>query len=238
MKGDRKGRTVKQNKAVKSKGNPSFSSPTSAVSAEETRILTEHISQQNLFKLIHLYEPHRKTLILKKFFKMKRNQEVVITTVIEEEARILEGKVSAIGRDFVMLTNLQRRIWLPFTSIESATIPFGTPTYSNPHQHHIYDNQLRQKLVLQFGETVTKRDALIQQFFEESIRTNLHSWKGSWVEVKTASQSHFGKIIKTDETSLYLQLVKTESIIPLHEIQLVATVRIFSLWKEVLKLIF
>ena len=89
--------------------NPSFSSPTSAVSAEETRILNEHISQQNMFKIINLYEPHRKTLTLKKFFKMKRNQQVVVTTLFEKEGTsTIEGKVAAIGRDFVMLTNLQK----------------------------------------------------------------------------------------------------------------------------------
>ena len=33
-----------------SKSPPSFSSPTSAVSLEETRILTEYNSQKNLFK--------------------------------------------------------------------------------------------------------------------------------------------------------------------------------------------
>ena len=88
-----------------------------------------------------------------------------------------------------MLTNLKKRIWIPYTAIESATIPFGFPSYSNTHQHFIYDNQLQQKLVLQFGETVAKREALIQQFFEESLQTNLNSWKGMWVEVKTAEKS-------------------------------------------------
>ncbi|MEV9640012.1 hypothetical protein ABZ756_04865 [Mammaliicoccus sciuri] len=219
--------------------NPSFSSPTSSVSAEETRILNEHISQQNMFKLIHLYEPHRKTLTLKKFFKMKRNQQVVITTLIEEtKTSTIEGKVATIGRDFVMVTNLRKRIWLPFTSIESATIPFGTPTYSNPHQHHIYDNQLREKLILRFGETVTKKDALIQQFFEESIRTNLHSWQGTWVEVKTADQASFGKIVSTDKEVLTLQLANKMLLIPLIEIQYASTARLFTIWKEIMRSVF
>jgi len=225
--------------AEKPKTNPSFSSPTSAVSAEETRILNEHIDQQNMFKLIHLYEPHRKTLTLKKFFKMKRNQQVVITPLFaEEENETMEGKVAAIGRDFVMITNLQKRVWLPYTAIESATIPFGTPTYSNPHQHQIYDNQLRQKLVLSFGETVTKRDALVQQFFEESLRTNLDSWEDTWVKVKTESKTESGKIIKTNKHELILKLLKSTSSVPLKEIHYVATLRLFTLWKEVLKSIF
>ncbi|WP_106496445.1 hypothetical protein [Lentibacillus sp. Marseille-P4043] len=221
------------------KENPSFSSPTSAVSTEETRVLNEHINQQNMFKLIHLYEPHRKTLTLKMFFKMKRNQQVVITPVSEiEESATVEGKVAAVGRDFVMITNLQKRIWLPYRSIKSATIPFGTPTYSNPHQHHIYDNRLRKNLVLSFGETVTKRDALIQQFFEESIRTNLDSWKGTWVKVKTSHTTQFGKIKQTNKEELNLKHLKSETAIPLQKILYIETLRLINLWKEVLKSIF
>jgi hypothetical protein len=163
----------------------------------------------------------------------------VITTVFEKEKDpTIVGKVATIGRDFVMLTNLHNRIWLPYTSIESATIPFGTPTFSNTHQHHIYDNQLRQKLVLQFGETVSKRDTLVQQFFEESIRTNLQSWKGTWVEVKSSSETVSGKIAETDKKNVYLQFGKKNFFIPLEEIQYVSTLRFVSLWKELLKSIF
>lgn len=219
--------------------NPSFSSPTSAVSSEETRILTEHIHQQNMFKLISLYEPHRKTLTLKKFFKMKRNQQVVISPVNETDGGgTIEGKVAAIGRDFVMLTNLQKRLWIPYKAINSATIPFGFPTYSNTHQHHIYDNGLQHKLVTQFGETVAKRDALVQQFFEESFRTSLHSWKGTAVEVKTAEKSFSGRITKTTEEKLWLKLWKTEIAVSLHDIELVSTIHLFSLWKQLLQSIF
>ena len=82
------------------------------------------------------------------------------------------------------------------------------PTYSNTHQHHIYDNQLQQKLVLRFGETIAKRDALVQQFFEESIRTNLHSWKGTWVEVTIPNETIYGKINKTDKEVLYTSTIK------------------------------
>lgn len=214
-----------------------LSSPTSAVSQEETRILREHMSQQNMFKLIDIYEPHRKALTLKKFFKMKRNQQVVISPIDAKDTTI-DGKVTAIGRDFVMITNLQKRIWLPYTAIESVTIPFGVPTYSNSHQHHIYDNQLQRKIVLKFGETIHKKDALVQQFFEETLRTNLNSWRGTWVEVKTAKQSFFGKIRKTDRHVLFLKLLKVENEIPLNDIQSATTVRLFSLWRRIIASVF
>ncbi|EPD54107.1 hypothetical protein MHH33_06320 [Paenisporosarcina sp. FSL H8-0542] len=218
--------------------NPSFSSPTSAVSEEETRILSEYIAQKNLFKVTSQDESRRKVLFLKQFFKMKRNQQVVVSSVIEKDIPLTtEGKVATIGRDFVMLTDLKKRLWIPYRAIQSATIPFGFPTYSNTHQHFIYDNNLQQKLVLQFGETVAKKDVLIRQFFEESLQTNLHSWKGIWVETRTADNIFFGKIASATKADLILQLSKKkESVIPLNEIRFVSTIGIISLWKKVLKL--
>ncbi|WP_019413652.1 hypothetical protein [Paenisporosarcina sp. TG20] len=216
-----------------------FSSPTSAVSSEETRILTEYINQKNLFHVTNQDETRRKPLVLKQFFKMKRNQQVVVSSVVENDVTVkIEGKVATIGRDFVMITDLQKRIWIPFTAIGSATIPFGFPTYSNTHQHFIYDNQLQQKLVLKFGETVSKKEALKQQFFEETLQTNLDSWGGMWVEVKTADRNVFGKILETTKKELILTFFKTESIIPLHEIRHVSTMRFYFLWKNVLKSMF
>lgn len=218
--------------------NPSFSSPTSAVSEEETRILSEYIAQKNLFKVTSQDESRRKVLFLKQFFKMKRNQQVVVSFVIEKDIPLTtEGKVATIGRDFVMLTDLKKRLWIPYRAIQSATIPFGFPTYSNTHQHFIYDNNLQQKLVLQFGETVAKKDVLIRQFFEESLQTNLHFWKGIWVETRTADNIFFGKIGSATKADLILQLSKKKvSVIPLNEIRFVSTIGIISLWKKVLKL--
>ena len=186
----------------------SFTSPTSAVSSEETRVLTEYIHQKNLFRITKKDEILRKSLMLKQFFKMKRHQQVVVSSVIKDETVTTEGKVAMIGRDFVMVTDLKKRIWIPYTAIESATIPFGHPTYSDSQQNFIYDNQLQQKLVLQFGETVGKREALIRQFFEESLQTNLNSWKGVWVEVKTDQKTYFGKIKNTTKKELFLTTLK------------------------------
>ena len=218
--------------------NPSFSSPTSAVSEEETRILTEYIAQKNLFKVTNLDESRRKPLVLKQFFKMKRNQQVVVSSIIGEANPVTtEGKVATIGRDFVMLTDLKKRIWIPYSAIQSATIPFGFPTYSNTHQHFIYDNNLQQKLVLQFGETVAKKDVLIRQFFEETLQTNLHFWKGIWIEIRTADNIFFGKIKSVTKTDVILGLPKKkESVIPLNKICYVSTIGMIPLWRKVLKL--
>lgn len=231
---------VREMQTVESPKSPqSFSSPTSAVSLEETRILTEYLSQKNLFNIVNRDETRRKPLILKQFFKMKRNQEVVVSSVVEKDVIMsTEGKVATIGRDFIMLTNLQKRIWIPYTTIETANIPFGFPSYSNPHQHFIYDNQLQQKLVLQFGETVAKREALIKQFFEETLQTNLNSWSGMWVEVITAERLFFGKIKETTKKELILKYFKKEIVIPLKDIRYVSTIGLFPLWRNVINSIF
>ncbi|MET1032206.1 hypothetical protein, partial [Domibacillus tundrae] len=197
----------------------------------------EYIAQKNLFKITSIDESRRKPLLLKQFFKKKRNQQVVVSSMIGMESHVTtDGKVATIGRDFVMLTDLKKRIWIPYSAIQSATIPFGFPTYSNTHQHFIYDNNLQQKLVLQFGETVAKKDVLIRQFFEESLQTNLHFWKGIWVETRTDDKIFLGKIASTTKEGLILQLPnKKESVIPLNEIRYVLTIGLIPLWKKVLK---
>ncbi|QUW23524.1 hypothetical protein JSQ81_08495 [Sporosarcina sp. Marseille-Q4063] len=212
-----------------------FSSPTSAVSSEETRVLTEYIHQKNLFRVTRKDETLRKPVMLKQFFKMKRHQQVVVSSVINENVTVTtEGKVSTIGRDFVMITDLRKRIWIPYPAIESATIPFGFPTYSDSQQHFIYDNHLQQKLVLQFGDTVAKREELVRQFFEESLQTNLHSWKGLWVEVRTSKKTCYGKIKNTTKKELFLKLFNKEKAIKLSELQYVSTVRWFAIWRNLL----
>lgn len=107
MKEEVKGKKMQKEEQLNSP--QSFSSPTSAVSSEETRILTEYNSQKSLFNVVHRDETRRKPLLLKQFFKMKRNQLVVVSSVMEKDANVLtKGKVAAIGRDFVMLTTLKK----------------------------------------------------------------------------------------------------------------------------------
>ncbi|PIC56030.1 hypothetical protein CSV80_16430 [Sporosarcina sp. P12(2017)] len=213
--------------------NPAFSSPTSNGPEEQTRVLTDYIGQKNLFKIAGIHEPLRKSLTLKKFLKGKRNQQVVITSLDEINGCLeTEGKVAAIGRDFVMLTNLQKRIWIPYTYIETANIPFGFPSYSNAHQHHLYDNQLQQRLTLRFGETVNKREVLVQQFFEESFRTNFLSWKGIRVEVISHEETISGKIVNTTKNDLELMRFGTVRKIPLEKIRFVSTLSLVPFLKK------
>ncbi|WLR57007.1 hypothetical protein LC048_09120 [Mesobacillus subterraneus] len=182
-----------------------ITSPPGATSLEENKIIAEYLEQTNLHTLANAVPEFKKTLILKKFFKMKRNQEVIVYIDHQGTTEELSGKVNAIGRDFVILTNLKDRIWIPYKTVISANSPAGVPTYENTHQNFIYDNDLKRKLTTNFGETVAKRDVLIHQFFEESLRGNLDRWNGLWIKAITAEETAWGKIVSVSEESILLQ---------------------------------
>lgn len=207
-----------------------LTSPTNFVTTEETKIFKEFMEQKNLFKLTEARPHMKKALTLKRFFKMKRNQQVEIYSKANQKTIYSQGKVNAIGRNFVMITNLKDRIWIPYEKIESANVPYGIPNYSNTHQHYIYDNDLRKKLLQNFGATVSQREILIQQFHEETLRTNLSRWKNTWVEIKIGeNKSHFGKIHETSKQSVTLKRFKQQYSIPLQKIEMVNTMRFFKI---------
>lgn len=212
-----------------------LSSPLGATSSEEIRIFNEYMEQVNLNKITESLPDLKKPLILKKFFKMKRNQQVEVYSFKGEKLLHTLGKVTAIGRDFIMLTNLKDRIWIPYHSIESANIPTGIPNYENSHQNFIYDNDLRQKLVSNFGEVVSKRNIYIQQFFEETLFTNLQSWIGTWVKVETSNQSTFGRIQVCHDNKLILSIFNEKNKIPLNEINYVSSIRYLTLSNLMIK---
>lgn len=205
-----------------------FTSPAGSTSTEEIRVFNEYMEQANLFKISNAAPSQRKYLMLKRFFKMKRNQQVEIYSENDENTTYTLGKVTAIGRDFVMLTNLKDRIWFPYHSILSANVPSGIPNYSNSHQSYIFDNDLKRKLLHDFGQTVSKRDALIQQFYEETLRTNLKTWKGIWVKVIAKDGAYSGRIRNVEDHILYLSSMNKKIEIELKHIYSVNSLRFFS----------
>jgi hypothetical protein len=212
-----------------------LTSPHSAMTSAELRMFMKYMDHKNLLAISEGAKEQKKSLILKEFFKSKRNQQVEILFFNPELSK-LEGKVSTIGRDFVMLTDLRKRIWIPYRVIHSATIPYGVPNYSNTHQHFIYDNDLRRKLLRNFGGTVHKRGALVQQFFEETLHTNLLSWKMTMVKVVTSDRVYFGRIDRADKSDLRVKLFKRIQEIPVGEIQSVQTLRFLQFIGEFIKL--
>ncbi|WP_121660950.1 hypothetical protein [Metabacillus litoralis] len=206
-----------------------ITSPAGSTSTEEIRIFNEYMEQANLFNITKSTPNQRKALMLKRFFKMKRYQQVEIYSSHGEETVHTLGKVTAIGRDFVMLTNLKDRIWFPYHAIISANVPSGIPNYSNSHQSYIFDNDLKRKLLYDFGQTVSKRDALKQQFYEETLHTNLKAWKGIWVKVSTQDCSYVGQIIDVQENNLLLSSFNKKWELNLGTISRVTSLRLLSL---------
>jgi hypothetical protein len=204
-----------------------LTSPPSATTLEENKIIGEYMEQKNLYTLANAVPEFKKTLILKKFFKMKRNQEVIVYIDHQGSAKQITGKVNAIGRDFVVLTNLKDRIWIPYRTMLSANSPAGVPTYENAHQNFIYDNDLKRKLTTSFGETVSQREVLIQQFFEESLKSNLARWEGAWVKVVTHGEAVLGKIASVTDHSILVQSLGVNKKIEFDELSYIISARLF-----------
>jgi hypothetical protein len=199
---ERRKNETRQTDPIHERGE-SITSPPGATSLEENRIIMEYMEQKNLQKVINSIPEAKKPILLKKFFKMKRNQEVIIY-MSQDQPREVTGKVTSVGRDFVLLTNLKDRIWIPYSAIESANIPSGVPNYENSHQNFIYDNDLKLKLITNFGETVAKRDVLVRQFFEESLMTNLKNLEGIWVKAVMQDKTVSGRIRSVTEEGFIL----------------------------------
>ncbi|WP_096153914.1 MULTISPECIES: hypothetical protein [Bacillus] len=207
-----------------------LTSPTSIHSKERARLLMEYIEHTNIQQLTRINEERGRILNLKKFLKSKRNQQVEVYFKLGKESIRKEGKIDTVGRDFFILTNLKNRIWIPYYVIQSTNIVYGVPTYSNAHQHYLYDNNLREKLIHQFGDTVRRRDALKQQFFEESLRTNLESWSQTWVTIyESDTKKHVGKLEHIDEKTVKLSFFMGSTTVHLKNIKLVETVRLLTL---------
>lgn len=204
-----------------------ITSPPGATTLEENKIIAEFLEQKNLHTLVNAVPEFKKTLILKKFFKMKRNQEVIVYVDYHGKTREISGKVNSIGRDFVILTNLKDRFWLPYQTVISANSPAGVPTYENTHQNFIYDNDLKRKLTTNFGETVAKRDVLIEQFFEESLVSSLDRWRGIWVRVVTPDETVFGRLISVSDEGVVLKPVSSMKQIDFDQIAIITSVRLY-----------
>ncbi len=142
-------------------------------------MLQEYIHGVNLQNLGSHLPNYKKQMMLLKFFKHKKNQQVEVFSRNGDEVIHTIGKVNIVGRNFVMIKTLFTRIWIPYHAIHSAKTPFGIPDLPSGHQHVIYDEELRRKLLTNFGDTVSSKEILKQQFFEESLDTNLKTWQGT-----------------------------------------------------------
>lgn len=200
-----------------------YTSPSSSLPAHELNILRQYIHGVNLKSLGESVPDRKKDMMLMKFFKHKRFQQVKIILNSQPTSNTITGKVSTVGKDFITLTTLFKRIWIPYSSISSAEIPFGFPDIPTAsHQHVIYDEKLRYKVLTQFGETVGKKEFLKEQFFEQSLQKHLDTWNGTRVKVNTEYGSFYGLISNVGNNQLNirrffrLQAVHLKTITYLH----------------------
>jgi hypothetical protein len=202
-----------------------LTSPSGEMPSEELKLIQDNMMRQNLLSIGNALPDRKKVMMLRSFFKHKRNQLVEVFYKKDGIPERQLGKVNVIGRDFVGLTSLKERVWLPYRVIESANIPYGLPDISSTHQHIVFDEELRQKLLTRFGETVAGRDVLIQQFFEESLQTHLMTWRGSRVEVTVNKERLTGKIHRCEDGQLVLKKWGSETVIALGDITCLRTLR-------------
>ena len=122
--------------------------------------------------------------------------------------------MSVVGKNFVILRTLFKQFWIPFSVIRSTKSPFGIPDVPGTHQHTVVDEELRRKLLTNFGVTVAGREVLKQQFYEEWLETNLKSWKGTKLKIFTDQvivgkirNVHAGKIVLTDNRTILIHTI-------------------------------
>lgn len=205
-----------------------YTSPASSLPLHELKMLQEYIHSVNLQNLGTLRPSYKQQMILIKFFKSKKNQLVEVYSRNGEEVVHTIGKVSVVGKNFVMLRTLFKRFWIPFSVIHSTKSPFGIPDVPGTHQHTVVDDELRRKLLTNFGVTVAGKEVLKQQFFEELLETNLKSWKGTKLKI-FSDQVIIGKISDVHSGKVFL---KDNRSIPINKINYIQQFRFVSFFEK------
>ena len=205
-----------------------YTSPASSLPLHELKMLQEYIHSVNLQNLGTLRPSYKQQMILIKFFKSKKNQLVEVYSRNGEEVVHTIGKVSVVGKNFVILRTLFKRFWIPFFVIHSTKSPFGIPDVPGTHQHTVVDDELRRKLLTNFGVTVAGKEVLKQQFFEELLETDLKSWKGTKLKI-FSDQVIIGKIRDVHSGKVFL---KDNRSIPINKINYIQQFRFVSFFEK------
>lgn len=205
-----------------------YTSPASSLPLHELKMLQEYIHNTNLQNLSTLRPNYRQQMILIKFFKSKKNQLVEVYSRHGEDVIHTVGKVSVVGKNFVILRTLFKRFWIPYSVIHATKSPFGIPDVPGTHQHTVIDEELRRKLLTNFGVTVVGKEALKQQFFEELLETNLKSWKGTKLKI-FSDQVIVGKVNDIHSGKVYL---KDKHSIPINKINYIQQFRFTSFFEK------
>ena len=206
-----------------------YSSPVSSLPLYELKMLQEYIHNGNLQNIVNSLPLHKKNLMLLKFFKYNRNQQVEVYSTQKTMNMKIVGKVNTIGRDFVLIKTLFQQIWIPDSTIHTSKVPFGSPNLSNSHQHMNLDDESRKKVMIHFGKEVSEKEDLRQQFFDQMLGSNLRYRKGSNLKVFTETNVVRGTLTDSKNNSLYLKRFGKEEKIPINQVQLIKQVRFIPL---------
>ena len=202
-----------------------YSSPVSSLPLYELKMLQEYIHNGNLQNLGKSLPLYKKNMMLLKFFKHNRNQQVEVYSKQQEINTRIVGRVFAIGRDFVIVKMLFQHIWIPYYTIHSTKTPFGAPNLSNSHQHVNWDEDSRRKVMTQFGKEVSEKKDLRQQFFDQTLITNLRYRKGTNIKIFTETAVISGTLVDVKNNSLYLKRFGKEEKVAIQQIQLIKQAR-------------
>ena len=191
---------------------------------EEIKMVQEYMNSKNLLKIAKALPGKKKALYLKAFFKERRNQQVEIYYRIHSEAKWMAGRILVVGRDFVSINANGNRYWVAFHAIEVARVPAGFPDTDFSHTNMIYDNNLKQSLLLEFGNIVSKKETLKQLFYEETLKTNLATWQGTNVTVWFGDSSCTGKLLsELNSNEIIIQSRKERKKLKIETISVVKT---------------
>ncbi|PLT28554.1 hypothetical protein [Peribacillus deserti] len=198
-------------------------------SYEEIKAVQNFMDSQNLINIGKALPLKSKILYLRNFLQERRNQQVEIFYRKRGEAEWVTGRVVAVGRDFTVLISKGDRYWLPYPSIDVARTPSGYPVSDYSHTNMIYDNDIKNSLLLNFGETVSAKEALKQLFYEETLATNLQNWEGVRVTAWVENNEITGKIQHvSDSANLVLKKGREIVKLPIVSISLIKTSSLLS----------
>ncbi|TRZ39953.1 hypothetical protein CEQ21_03145 [Niallia circulans] len=197
-----------------------YTSPPSTMPAHELKLLRAYMEGVNLKHIGQSLPHYKKSIMLLSFLKGRRNQQTKVHAHVCGEVNELLGRVSVVGRDFVALTTVTERFWIPYSVIESASVPYGISDMPNNHQQVVYDDTLRKKLLNDFSSTILKNDVLKRQFYEEALHVHLQAWTKTKITVFASGKDYKGKLINVSSGKMTLKERKELSVIDMKDIHL------------------
>ncbi|SEM11805.1 hypothetical protein SAMN05192533_10176 [Mesobacillus persicus] len=133
-----------------------------------------------------------------------KRTSVPVTT--KQAKRTVEGRVHLVGRNFVLLKNEEKEIFIPLLKVCSIFLKNRYATPANEADLLCIDPCFRRALTFQFGETVASSPELIQLFYRIPLNIYLLLLEGKKVRVRLADRLVVGTLIKVDKEQIRLCL--------------------------------